>query len=71
VPAQEKDMTPEEAMRCDIGSPVEYLGKPVTITRTYRYQGIGRDAYRVSYHLQAEDGTEYRHLDSRWLTSLS
>jgi hypothetical protein len=71
VPAQEKDMTPDEAMRCDIGSLVEYLGKPVTITHTYRYQGIGRDAYRVSYHVRAANGTDYRHIDSRLLTSLS
>jgi hypothetical protein len=64
-------MTPDEAIRCDVGSPVEYQGQPVTITHAYRYQGLGRDAYRVSYHLQAEDGTDYRHIDSRLLTSLS
>lgn len=64
-------MTQDEAIRCDVGAAVEYLGKRAAITRTYRYQGVGRDAYRVSYHLQAEDGTAYQHIDSRLLTRLS
>jgi hypothetical protein len=71
VPAQEQDMTPDEAMRCDIGSLVEYLGKPVTITRAYRYQGVGRDAYRVGYHVRAANGTDYHDVDYRLLTLLA
>jgi hypothetical protein len=63
-------MTQDEAIRCDVGASVEYLGQPALITRAYRYQGVGRDAYRVSYHLRAADGTAYQHIDSRQLTRL-
>jgi hypothetical protein len=61
-------MTQDEAIRSDLGTSVEYLGQRAVITRVYRYQGVGRNAYRVSYHVRTEDGTDYRHLDSRLLT---
>jgi hypothetical protein len=71
VEEKSNHMTQDEAIRSDIGTPVDYQGQPAVITRVYRYQGVGRDAYRVSYHVRTADGTEYHHLDSRLLTSLS